>query len=173
MIKSPFETVSDSFYFVQGKMVMHNKAAYSYAPFEWSRSIYFNSYDRYKKQGRFDLQGVGKSSFGGRLWSARRRQLRTLSGHQQTLLLPNLPPSKCISGECHLGWGQISPDKRPLDLSLWLRCIEHWGDQRTIKFVCWKRSQVCSHLWIGQLKQKSINAEHRYRFRQRLSIWVC
>ena len=34
MIKSPFETVSDSFYFVQGKMVMHNKAAYSYAPFE-------------------------------------------------------------------------------------------------------------------------------------------
>ena len=34
MIKSPFETVSDSFYFVEDKMVMHNKAAYSYAPFD-------------------------------------------------------------------------------------------------------------------------------------------
>lgn len=34
MIKSPFETVSDSFYFVEGKLVMHNKAAYSYAPFQ-------------------------------------------------------------------------------------------------------------------------------------------
>lgn len=34
MIMSPFETVSDSFYFVEGKLVMHNKAAYSYAPFE-------------------------------------------------------------------------------------------------------------------------------------------
>jgi protein unc-119 len=34
MINSPFETVSDSFYFVDGKLVMHNKAAYSYAPFE-------------------------------------------------------------------------------------------------------------------------------------------
>lgn len=34
MIDSPFETVSDSFYFVEGKMVMHNKAAYSYAPFQ-------------------------------------------------------------------------------------------------------------------------------------------
>jgi len=36
MIESPFETVSDSFYFVEGKLVMHNKAAYSYAPFQWS-----------------------------------------------------------------------------------------------------------------------------------------
>jgi hypothetical protein len=34
MINSPFETVSDSFYFVEGKLVMHNKAAYSYAPFQ-------------------------------------------------------------------------------------------------------------------------------------------
>lgn len=34
MIKSPFQTVSDSFYFVEGKLVMHNKAAYSYAPFQ-------------------------------------------------------------------------------------------------------------------------------------------
>ena len=38
MIQSPFETVSDSFYFVEGKLVMHNKAAYSYALFDWSNS---------------------------------------------------------------------------------------------------------------------------------------
>ena len=34
MIKCPFETLSDSFYFVEGKLVMHNKAAYSFAPFD-------------------------------------------------------------------------------------------------------------------------------------------
>ena len=30
MIKNPFETRSDSFYFVDGELVMHNKADYSY-----------------------------------------------------------------------------------------------------------------------------------------------
>ena len=30
MVASPFETRSDSFYFVDGKMVMHNKADYAY-----------------------------------------------------------------------------------------------------------------------------------------------
>ena len=34
MIKSPYETVSDSFYFVEGKLVMHTKAAYNYQPFQ-------------------------------------------------------------------------------------------------------------------------------------------
>ena len=30
MIKSPFDTKSDSFYFVDGKLIMHNRAEYSY-----------------------------------------------------------------------------------------------------------------------------------------------
>lgn len=30
MIDNPFETKSDSFYFVDGRLVMHNKADYSY-----------------------------------------------------------------------------------------------------------------------------------------------
>ena len=30
MVASPFETKSDSFYFVDGKLIMHNKADYSY-----------------------------------------------------------------------------------------------------------------------------------------------
>jgi hypothetical protein len=30
MINSPFETKSDSFYFVDGKLIMHNKASYKY-----------------------------------------------------------------------------------------------------------------------------------------------
>lgn len=30
MIESPFETRSDSFYFVDNKLVMHNKADYAY-----------------------------------------------------------------------------------------------------------------------------------------------
>lgn len=34
MIDNPWETRSDSFYFVEGKLIMHNKAEYSYAPFE-------------------------------------------------------------------------------------------------------------------------------------------
>lgn len=34
MIKCPFETVSDSFYFVEDKLVLHNKAAYSFTPFD-------------------------------------------------------------------------------------------------------------------------------------------
>ena len=28
MIDNPFETKSDSFYFVDGKLIMHNKASY-------------------------------------------------------------------------------------------------------------------------------------------------
>jgi hypothetical protein len=34
MINSPWETVSDSFYFVEGKLVMQTKALYSYEPLE-------------------------------------------------------------------------------------------------------------------------------------------
>lgn len=34
MIASPWETRSDSFYFVDGQLVMHTKAEYSYAPFD-------------------------------------------------------------------------------------------------------------------------------------------
>lgn len=30
MIAAPFETCSDSFYFVDNKLVMHNKADYAY-----------------------------------------------------------------------------------------------------------------------------------------------
>lgn len=30
MIDHPFETKSDSFYFVDGKLIMHNKADYAY-----------------------------------------------------------------------------------------------------------------------------------------------
>jgi hypothetical protein len=30
MIANPYETKSDSFYFVDGKLVMHNKAEYAY-----------------------------------------------------------------------------------------------------------------------------------------------
>lgn len=33
MIESPWETKSDSIYFVDGKLVMHTKAEYSYAPY--------------------------------------------------------------------------------------------------------------------------------------------
>jgi len=33
MIASPWETKSDSFYFVDGTLIMHNKAEYNYAPF--------------------------------------------------------------------------------------------------------------------------------------------
>lgn len=34
MIAHPYETSSDSFYFVDGELVMHNKAEYDYSPFE-------------------------------------------------------------------------------------------------------------------------------------------
>lgn len=33
MINSPWETKSDSFYFVENNLIMHNKAEYSYMPF--------------------------------------------------------------------------------------------------------------------------------------------
>ena len=32
MINSPWETRSDSFYFVDGIIIMHNKAEYNYSP---------------------------------------------------------------------------------------------------------------------------------------------
>lgn len=30
MVESPFETQSDSFYFVNGRLIMHNKAYFAY-----------------------------------------------------------------------------------------------------------------------------------------------
>ena len=33
LIANPWETKSDSFYFVDGQLIMHNKAEYNYAPF--------------------------------------------------------------------------------------------------------------------------------------------
>jgi len=35
MINNPFETKSDSFYFVDNKLIMHNKADYSYNAGLW------------------------------------------------------------------------------------------------------------------------------------------
>lgn len=32
MIANPYETKSDSFYFVEDKLIMHNKASYKYLP---------------------------------------------------------------------------------------------------------------------------------------------
>mmetsp|Transcript_34991 Transcript_34991/g.6296 ORF Transcript_34991/g.6296 Transcript_34991/m.6296 type:complete len:81 (+) Transcript_34991:331-573(+) len=34
IIDNPWDTKSDSFYFVEGQLIMHNKAEYSYAPFD-------------------------------------------------------------------------------------------------------------------------------------------
>jgi len=34
MVTSPWESKSDSFYFVDGELIMHNKAEYNYAPFD-------------------------------------------------------------------------------------------------------------------------------------------
>jgi hypothetical protein len=34
MIENPYDTVSDSFYFVNGDLIMHNKAEYDYSPLE-------------------------------------------------------------------------------------------------------------------------------------------
>jgi hypothetical protein len=36
MINHPYETKSDSFYFVSKSLIMHNKAEYDYTPIEWS-----------------------------------------------------------------------------------------------------------------------------------------
>jgi protein unc-119 len=35
MIESPFETKSDSFYFVNGNLIMHNKASYKVSNNNW------------------------------------------------------------------------------------------------------------------------------------------
>jgi hypothetical protein len=32
MIAAPYETKSDTFFFVDGKLIIHNRAAYNYAP---------------------------------------------------------------------------------------------------------------------------------------------
>ena len=33
MIENPYETVSDSYFFLDGKLIVHNKAAYNYSEF--------------------------------------------------------------------------------------------------------------------------------------------
>lgn len=40
MINNPFQTKSDSFYFVGDQLVMHNKAEYDYSPFDWNNGIF-------------------------------------------------------------------------------------------------------------------------------------
>ena len=35
MVQNPFQTKSDSFYFVDGKLIMHNKADYAYNAGMW------------------------------------------------------------------------------------------------------------------------------------------
>ena len=47
MIKHPYETKSDTFFFVEDKLVIHNRAEYNYAPLdidetEWSCTLLLN-----------------------------------------------------------------------------------------------------------------------------------
>ena len=34
MIKAPYETKSDTFFFVENKLIIHNRAEYNYAPLD-------------------------------------------------------------------------------------------------------------------------------------------
>lgn len=34
MIQSPYETKSDTFFFVENKLIIHNRAEYNYAPLD-------------------------------------------------------------------------------------------------------------------------------------------
>ena len=46
MIDNPWETESDSFYFVNSVLVMHNKAMYDYSPLnDWLLSVVSNWYN--------------------------------------------------------------------------------------------------------------------------------
>ena len=49
MVANPFETKSDSFYFVDGNLVMHNKADYSYNNTKNNLWFYFNRQKKYEK----------------------------------------------------------------------------------------------------------------------------
>lgn len=62
MIAHPFETKSDSFYFVNGKLVMHNKASYKYIKEDASQAK--KSYeDKYGAKG--GAKGGAKSAAAG------------------------------------------------------------------------------------------------------------
>ena len=52
MIDSPFETVSDSFYFVGDELVMHNKASYRY-------TIEDRAQSKRSYEGRYESKGAG------------------------------------------------------------------------------------------------------------------
>ena len=49
MVANPFETKSDSFYFVDGNLVMHNKADYSYNNTKNNLWFYFNRQKKIRK----------------------------------------------------------------------------------------------------------------------------
>ena len=49
MVANPFETKSDSFYFVDGNLVMHNKADYSYNNTKNNLWFYFNRQKKNEK----------------------------------------------------------------------------------------------------------------------------
>ena len=56
MVANPFETKSDSFYFVDGNLVMHNKADYSYNNTKNNLWFYFNRQKNMKNRN-LRLQG--------------------------------------------------------------------------------------------------------------------
>ena len=58
MIESPYETTSDSFYFVNNEMVIHNKAAYKY--FREDRAQEKRSYEN-----KYGSKSSSKATFKG------------------------------------------------------------------------------------------------------------
>ena len=60
MVANPFETKSDSFYFVDGNLVMHNKADYSYNNTKNNLWFYFNRQKKIRKNRNLRLQGPKK-----------------------------------------------------------------------------------------------------------------
>ena len=38
IIDAPWEVKSDSFFFAEGRLLVHNRAEYNYAPLEWAHA---------------------------------------------------------------------------------------------------------------------------------------
>ena len=60
MISNPFETKSDSFYFVDDKLIMHNKAAYQYLREDTAQAKSYARYNVGTKVGKQQSPAPGK-----------------------------------------------------------------------------------------------------------------
>jgi hypothetical protein len=74
MIQNPYETKSDSFYFVDNELIMHNKASYKYTSTDInneSKHIHYSSETNTMKEAKYSQEGEDHKTLTDRMDEAK------------------------------------------------------------------------------------------------------